>query len=212
MNIYPSLMVVPEQDLKKEIQLLSPHCAGFHIDIMDGIFVPTTFWYDAEQVNEVVKLAQRVWIHLMVQNPQAFYHQLELPSGSMVSFHIESNVDSFAFSKIIKEKNQRVSLAIKPKTPIAEIIPFLNVVDHVLIMSVEPGQSGQSFLEDTYKKIDELVAVRNEYQMDFAIGVDGGIGAVNIQCLAQQGINDCAVATGIFGKEDHVAALRELQK
>lgn len=211
MNIYPSLMVVPEQDLKKEIQLLAPHCAGFHIDIMDGIFVPNNMWYNPEQVNEIVRLAQKVWIHLMVQKPEPFYSQLELPHGSLVSFHIESDIDIFIFAKIIKEKKQRASMAISPKTAIKEIIPFLNVVDHVLIMSVEPGFSGQPFLEKTYEKIDELVAYRKKYKVNFDIGVDGGINKNNINSLVLQGIDDVAVGGGIFQHKDPIEALQDLR-
>ena len=211
MNIYPSLMVVPQQDLSKEIKLLAPYCTGFHIDVMDGIFVPDRFWYDVQHINEIIRLAQRVWLHLMVQKPEVFYEQLELSSGSIASFHIESNVDIVSFSKIIREKKQWASLAIKPKTTIAEIIPLLDVVDHVLIMSVEPGLSGQPFLESTYKKIDELIAVRDRFNLNVTIGVDGGINKTNTSRLAQQGTDDCAVATGIFRQPDHVAALLELQ-
>ena len=212
MNIYPSLMVVSEKELEKEIQLLAPYCAGFHIDIMDGVFVPTIFWYDAAVVNKIVKLAHRVWIHLMIQKPDDFYHQLELPADSLVSFHIESEVDIFSFSKIIREKKQRVGLAINPKTPISDIIPFFSVIDHVLIMSVDPGRSGQCFLKATYDKVSELVEYRKIHQMSFAIGIDGGINKNNIGRLVQQGIDDCAVASGIFNDEDHLAALQELQR
>jgi len=212
MNIYPSLMVVPEQELEKEIHLLAHYCAGFHIDIMDGIFVPTTFWNDPQRVNEIVKIAKRVWMHLMIQKPDAFYQQLCLPNDSLVSFHIESDVDVFEFSKILREKKQRVSLAINPKTPISDIIPFLNVVDHILIMSIDPGQSGQPFLENSFEKIAELIAYRKMQQLHFSIGVDGGINKNNINRLAMQGINDCAIASGIFNDEDHMQALLKLQR
>ncbi len=212
MNIYPSLMVVPEQELEKEIQLLASHCAGFHIDIMDGIFVPTIFWYDAQQVNEVVRLAKQVWIHLMIQKPDVFYQQLELPVDSLVSFHLESNIDVFGFSKTIREKKHEVSLAINPKTPISDVLPFLNVVDHILIMSVDPGRSGQPFLENTFEKISKLVEYRQKRAMDFVIGVDGGINKNNINDLAIQDVDDCAIASGIFSEQNHVRALQELQK
>lgn len=212
MNIYPSLMVVPHQELEKEIKLLAPYCAGFHIDIMDGIFVSDTVWYNSQQVNEMVKYAKRVWVHLMVQNPDVFYDQLELPADSLVSFHIESNIYFFNFLKTIKEKKHRVSLAINPKTAISEVIPFLNAVDQVLVMSVDPGLSGQRFLEATFDKIEELVAHRKKYAQHFSIGVDGGINKNNIHRLALGGVNDCAIAAGIFYEEDHVAALQELQK
>ena len=210
MDIYPSLMMVPEQELEKEIKLLTPYCQGFHIDIMDGSFVPNTWWYNAQLVNDIVKLSDRIWIHLMVKKPDVFYVQLELPKGSLVSFHFESDIDIFYFEKIIKEKKQRVSLAINPKTPIKEIIPFLNCLDHVLIMSVEPGLSGQSFLESSIEKIDELVAYRKQLNMHFAIGIDGGVNKNNIHNLVAAGVNDCAVASGIFDQKDHVAALQEL--
>jgi ribulose-phosphate 3-epimerase len=212
MNIYPSLMVVPEQKLEKEISLLASHCAGFHIDSMDGIFVPTIFWHDAAQVNKIIKLAKQVWIHLMIQKPDVFYDQLELPDDSLVSFHIESDVDVFSFSKIIREKKHRVSLAINPKTPISDIIPFLSVMDHVLVMSVNPGRSGQSFLENSFEKIAALVAYRKMQQQHFSIGVDGGINKNNIHLLAMQDVDDCAIASGIFNDEDHVTVLQELQK
>jgi len=212
MNIYPSLMVVLEANLKKEVDALAPYCAGFHLDIMDGIFVPNTFWYNAQQVNEVVKCAQRVWIHLMVENPLSFYDQLFLPDGSLVSFHIESCVDIFSFIKIIKEKNGKASIAIRPKTPISEIVPFLHSIDQVLIMSVDPGFSGQPFLESTFDKILELAAYRQELAMNFAIGVDGGVNKNNIGRLAQLGVNDCAIASGIFDEKDHLIALQNLQK
>jgi ribulose-phosphate 3-epimerase len=212
MNIYPSLMVVPQQELCAAIESLAPYCAGFHLDVMDGIFVADRFWYDADQLNKVIHIAQRVWIHLMVQKPESFYQHLMVPDESLVSFHIESDADIFTFSKIIKEKKQRVSLAMSPKTPITEIIPFLNVIDHVLIMSVEPGHSGKYFLESSYEKIEELMAYRATSKMNFAIGVDGGINQSNIIRLAQQGINDCAIATALFGQRDHLGTLQELRK
>src|SRR5438477_12942933 len=95
------------------------------------------------------------WIHLMVEKPASFYENLSLPFNTLVSFHIESNVDVFRFIKTIKEKKHRVSIAIRPKTPVAEIIPFLNAVDQILLMSVDPGFSGQQFLDNTYERLAE---------------------------------------------------------
>jgi ribulose-phosphate 3-epimerase len=212
MNIYPSLMIVPAQELEKEIQLLAPYCAGFHIDIMDGIFVSNVFWYDPAQINKVVKLAKRVWIHLMIQKPDDFYQQLDLPVGSLVSFHLESNIDVFGFAKTIREKKHRVSLAINPKTPISDIVSFLNVIDHALIMSVDPGRAGQSFLENSFEKIAELITYREKHTLHFSMGIDGGVNKNNINRLAKLDVNDCAVATDIFNDEDHMQALLELQR
>ena len=212
MNIYPSLMIVPESDLRKEIELLAPYCTGFHLDIMDGLFVSTQHWNDAHKVNTIVKLMRSAWLHLMVENPAVFYDQLFLPAESLVSFHIESDVDIFNFIKTIKEKNNKVSIAMRPKTPISQIFPFLNVIDQVLVMSVDPGFSGQPFLESTFDKILELVAHRKKYEMQFKIGVDGGVNKNNSNRLALQGVDDCAIASGIFGQKDHLAALQDLKR
>lgn len=212
MNIYPSLMAADQSNLKKEIEVLAPYCAGFHIDVMDNVFVPNLLWNNAHEVNGIIKIAQSIWLHLMVENPAAFYEQLFLPIGSVVSFHIESNVDIFDFLKIIREKKHQVSIAIRPKTPISRIVPFLNIVDQVLLMSVEPGFSGQPFLESSFDRLFELVAYRNQHNAHFRIGVDGGVAQENINRLATQGADDCAIATAIFKTQDHVAALQKLQE
>jgi ribulose-phosphate 3-epimerase len=205
-------MAADQSNLKKEIELLQSHCAGFHLDIMDGKFVSNRFWNDPDEVSKIVKMIKnQVWIHLMVEKPEIFYEQLELSAGSLVSFHIESNVDIFDFIKTIKEKKHRASLAMRPKTPIEQIVPFLNIVDQVLVMSVEPGFSGQRFLESSFEKITELVKYRQKYGVHFAVGVDGGVNKNNIKPLAELGINDVAIATAIFKADDHANALQKLQ-
>lgn len=204
-------MVVDKADLKKEIDSLQPFCAGFHLDVMDNIFVPNLCWNNPDEINNLVKMIKnQVWIHLMVQKPADFYEQLVLPTGSLVSFHIESDIDVFALSKIIREKKHRVSLAMRPKTAAEEIVPFLNIVDQILIMSVEPGQAGQRFLESSFEKITMLVNYREKHTMNFKIGVDGGVNKNNIDRLVELGVNDVAIATAIFDEEDHVGTLQKL--
>lgn len=206
-------MAAPQQNLKKEIELLQPHCAGFHLDIMDGKFVSNIFWNDPKEVNKIIKMIKnQVWIHLMVENPDVFYDQLVLPTGSLVSFHIEQKINIDLFLKTIKEKKHKVSLAMRPKTAVGQIVPFFDVVDHILVMSVELGFSGQRFLESSFEKISELVKYRQKYNAHFEVGVDGGINKNNIKSLAELGINDVAVAAGIFGEKDSLSALDKLQK
>lgn len=210
-HIYPSLMAADPLSLKNEIEMLEPYCAGFHIDVMDNVFVPNTTW-DADEVNAIAKMAKLVWVHLMVENPELFYATLLLPVDSIVSFHIESKTDVFKFIKIIREKKHKVSIAISPKTPISRLLPFLQYLDQVLLMSVEPGFSGQPFLTSTIDRLIELVGYRKEYNAIFRIGIDGGINTTNIKTVVEEGADDCAVATAIFQKHDHVAALQQLQE
>lgn len=210
-SIYPSLMAVDPLNVENEIKLLEPYCAGFHLDVMDNSFVPNITW-DAHTVNVIAQQVKHAWVHLMVQKPAVFYDTLSLPVGSIVSFHIETEVDVFEFIKTIKEKKHQVSIAISPKTPVSRLLPFLVHIDQVLLMSVEPGFSGQPFLESSFEKIAELVALAEKYNFNFRIGCDGGIDATNIKMLVEKGVDDCAIATAIFQQHDHVAALQQLQE
>ena len=210
-NIYPSLIAANQQHLENEITLLEPYCTGFHLDVMDNIFVPNNA-LSVDTVNNIAQKAKLVWLHLMVENPDAFYTQFFLPTDSIISFHIESKIDVISFSKIIREKKQKVSIAINPKTPLERIVSFLGIVDQILVMSVNPGFSGQPFLKNSFEKIATLVEYRQEQKKFFRIGVDGGIDATNIQQLVEMGIDDCAIGSGIFKHQDSVVALHQLQK
>lgn len=212
MRIYPSLMVVDPVNLENEIQLLQPYCAGFHLDVMDNKFVPNIA-LSIETVNHIARVVDKpVWVHLMVENLNEFYTQLFLPNGSVVSFHIESEVDVDRFVKIIREKKHKPSIAIKPKTPLDQIFPFCDIVDQVLLMSVEPGFSGQPFLSESISRLEKLISYRKKHNYAFSIGIDGGINKDNIKIVSEKGVDDCAIASGIFKQPDHLLALHQLEE
>src|SRR6266404_2787846 len=156
-NIYPSLMAVDPSHVEDEIKLLEQYCAGFHLDVMDNRFVHNSA-LSIDAVNNIAKMSSKlVWLHLMVEKPDQFYAQIFLPHDSLISFHIESEIDVEQFVKTIREKKHKPSIAISPKTPVSRIVPFLNIVDHILLMSVEPGFSGQPFLPESISRLEELV-------------------------------------------------------
>lgn len=203
-------MGVDQSQLEELLCVLRPHCAGFHLDVMDNIFVPNTTW-DADAVNDIVqKAACKVWVHLMVEKPELFYEKLILPVDSIVSFHIESNVIIFNMIKRIREKKHRSSVAISPKTPISKIFSFASIIDQILIMSVEPGFSGQPFLPEVLPKIDDLARYRREGNFSFRLGIDGGVNKTNIGMLAEKGVDDFSISAGIFNEKDPIEALHEL--
>jgi ribulose-phosphate 3-epimerase len=212
MQIYPSLMVVDSSHFEDEIKLLEPYCAGFHLDVMDNKFVRNSA-LSIDAVNTIANIVHKpVWLHLMVEKPDEFYDALFLPNDSFVSFHIESEIDVEKFVKIIREKKHKPSIAINPKTALERIVPFLHVVDQVLLMSVEPGFSGQPFLQESVFRLDQLIAYRKKYDNVFRIGIDGGINKDNIKTVFEKGVDDCAIASGIFKQPDHLVALHELQE
>src|SRR5690606_16721529 len=177
--IYPAVIRFNSTE-KRKLEQLKKICKRVHIDVMDNIFVPNVS-SAVDVVNDYIEKNNFfVWIHLMVELPLAYHQQLELPANSIVSFHIESSVDVFKMIKSIKEKKQLASIAISPKTPISEVISYVNVVDQILVMSVEPGFSGQPFLNEVLEKIEGLNNYRQEANLKFRIAVDGGVNKNNI--------------------------------
>ncbi len=211
-HIFPSLISADPLNLQKEIELLDPHTDGYHLDVMDNHFVPNLTW-GPMIINAIAKTTRRkLWVHLMVDNPMDWDALLFIPPGSIFSFHFETKKEIPRLIKKIKEKKWEASLAINPKTPVEEIFPILGVLDQVLLMSVEPGFSGQSFLKAVMKKLDKLSAYRQTSGLNFRIGMDGGINAQNITQLAQKGVDDFAIAASIFHQADRAAALQGLKK
>ncbi len=210
-KIYPSLIDADPCNLQAEIEKLDPHVDGYHIDIMDNHFVPN-LTFGAAVVNRIAQCTKNpLWVHLMVTDPIQWDNLLFMPKGTIFSFHFEATVEISRFIRQLHEKKYQASLAINPKTPVEEIFPILNALDHVLVMSVEPGFSGQPFLKETVEKVEKLAAYRQTSNLQFRIGMDGGIGKDNIKMLRQKGVDDFAVAAAIFRQSDPIAALKELK-
>lgn len=212
-NLYPSLISADLLNLQRDISLLEPYCAGFHCDVMDFNFVPNLTLGPAVVNAIATATTKKIWVHLMIKDPDKMIERLMLPPESIVSFHIETEINIPDTIKHIQEKNWVPSLAINPKTPIAESYKFLEQrLPHILLMSVSPGFSGQKFIPETIAKINELVAYKNREKLEFNIGMDGGINASNIALLANHGVDDLAIASGIFGASDPVAQIQELNQ
>ena len=125
--LYPSLLAADGNSLDKVVRQLETIAPGFHIDIMDNRFVPNT-GISVEKTNTIAKITYRqLWVHLMVEEPESYLNQLQLPADSIVTFHIESRNQSKMMINKILEKKWLPGIAIKPKTGIDEIFPFLGV-------------------------------------------------------------------------------------
>jgi len=208
--IYPSLMVADQLNLQNEINRLDRYCEGYHIDIMDGHFVPNVT-FGPLVVNAIARSTyKKIWVQLLVETPSDWLDQLFLPVDSIVTFHIESEGEKIKTIDRIKKKNWWPSIAINPKTNVDEVFTYLDMVDQVLIMSVAPGFSGQEFLPDMISKVDQLVGYRQTSGLRFRISMDGGIDKNNIVTLKDHGVDDFVIGSGIFKSEDPVERLKEL--
>lgn len=209
--IYPSLIAADLLHLGTVIERFDPICDGFHVDIMDNHFVPNLTWGTAF-ANAIARASDKpVWVHLMVDNPEEWLQTLELTPGSTLTFHIENKSKKEQMIRGVKEKNFRASIAINPKTPLDEILPIAHLLDQILIMSVEPGFSGQDFIENSIDKINPLLNFRSKENLDFSIAIDGGVTEKNIHMLSQKGIDEFAASKAIFGAQDPIAAYKTLK-
>ena len=214
MEIYPSLISSDLLNLKQTMQLLDPHCQGYHIDVMDNHFVPNLTWGPAfiKAMSGATKLPLHV--HLMVDDPQKWVDMLDLSKKDLFVFHVEAAGDDKKIAQLIKmvnAKNIPVGIAVNPQTPIESIFDFLPSLAQVLLMSVEPGFSGQEYMSLVEEKIAPLVS-RKQDGLSFKICMDGGINVSNIKKLAGMGVEQFGIASAIFGGDDPVAAIQKLSQ
>ena len=209
-TIYPTLLSLDFLNIQNELEKIDTAAHGYQLDVMDNHFVPN-LTYGPDLVNAVSRFTyKKLWLHLMVDNPNTLLDRFFLQPESIVSFHIESNAKISETIKHIEEKKWLPSIAINPKTPLEEIFPFLPVIHQVLVMSVEPGFAQQEFLPETVDRISKLVGFRQSSKLPFRIGVDGGIKANNIAQVVSEGVDDIAIASEIFMAKDPAKALKEL--
>lgn len=212
MEIYPSLISSNVLNLQSTINQLDSYCDGYHLDIMDDHFVPNLTWGPAfiNAISESTHLPLQV--HLMVDNPAAWVDRLKLCINDCFVFHAEAveHNDALLLINRVKLKKVKVGIALNPTTSIRMIEHLLPQLDHVLVMSVEPGFSGQKFIPSILNKVDELFHIRSTRNFSFKIGVDGGVTHDNIALLAQHHVDVVGVASAIFFKPNPLEALQDL--
>ena len=215
MKICPSLISSDLLNLKNTLNLLNEHSDGYHLDVMDDHFVPNLTWGPAF-VNAISVAAKGLplHVHLMVDNPCGWIDRLDLKDKDYFIFHIEAVANLIVAEQLIKKvrdaKGVKVGIALNPKTRIDSIFKILSSLDHVLVMSVEPGFSGQKFMVYVLDKVKELKRIRESKNLSFEIGMDGGVGFDNIKKLAELGVDVVGVASAIFSQPDPVKAFVEL--
>lgn len=160
---------------KTIMQIENTSANYIHVDLMDGGFVPTKNF----TINEVTRLLKNhekpLDIHLMTFDPLIYINDLAKLKPKYITFHLEATKDIVKTIELIKRNNIKVGLSIKPNTDILELMPYLTLIDLVLIMSVEPGQGGQKFIYTSVDKLQDLLKIRKENNLNFKISMDGGI-------------------------------------
>ena len=211
-KIAPSVLSADYANFETELKKLEASGAEYaHLDVMDGHFVPNIS-FGAGVVASMRPHSKMVFdCHLMVSNPEHHIEEFARAGADIISIHAEATPHIHGALQKIRAAGVKPSVVINPGTPVEAIKNVLNLVDQVLVMTVNPGFGGQAFLPETMGKIRELVALREANQLNFDIEVDGGIDDKTIQLAREAGANIFVAGSYVFkGDVSHqVQTLRD---
>jgi len=213
MNILsPSLLAADFMNLEKELQEITDGGAKYlHIDVMDGHFVPSIS-FGMPLINSVRKKTELLFdVHLMITNPERYIEDFAKCGADIITVHAESTAHLNRVITQIKELGLKAGVAINPATPLSVLEYVLEYVDMVLVMTVNPGFGGQTYIENSTKKIHDLRKMINERHLNIDIEVDGGIKLHNVKEVMDAGANIIVAVSAVFNEDTFSNASRFLE-
>ena len=211
--IFPSILTADFLHLEKEIVMLNTSDADLiHLDIMDGVFVPNlTFGFPV--IRQIRKISKKpLDVHLMIVHPDRYLEEYRDAGADWLTVHYETCPHLHRTVQQIRELGMKPAVSVNPHTDVALLEPVLGDLNMVLVMTVNPGFGGQSFIEASYAKIRKLKKMITAAGADTLIQVDGGVGPDNLGDLIAAGVDVFVVGTTIFSAPDPLQMIAKLKK
>jgi ribulose-phosphate 3-epimerase len=183
----------------------------FHLDIMDGVFVPNLS-YGFPVVEAIASMAKKpLDVHLMIVNPEKYVQRFAQVGADMISFHLNAAENPDEVLALIRENGAKAGLVINPDIPVESLFPHLKNCDYILLMSVFAGFGGQKFIEDTYQRISTLKAEIIRQGLEIPIEVDGGVSSANAAALVEAGAEILVAGSAVFKAESPKAMIEAMR-
>ena len=214
-KVSPSILSADFVNLERDIRALSPAGADYvHVDVMDGLFVPN-ITIGIPVVAAIRKITELpLDVHLMIDRPIRYVDDFCKAGSDILTVHVEADTEknTLAALKRIRENGVRAAISVKPKTPAEAVLPFLPYCDLILVMTVEPGFGGQSFMEDMMPKLRKIRTFIDAQKPDCELEVDGGINEITARICREHGANVLVAGSAYFKHPDKKEFVRKLKE
>ena len=205
MKVSPSILSADFVNLERDIRALEPAGADYvHIDVMDGIFVPN-ITIGIPVVEAIRRISNLVLdVHLMIDRPIRYVERFCKAGADLVTVHVEADTEENTLEALrrIKACGVKAGVVVKPKTPAEAVLPFIDLCDLILVMTVEPGFGGQSFMADMMPKVTKIRQYINERKPECELEVDGGVNQQTGKVCAEAGANVLVAGSAYFKAQD----------
>ena len=212
MILAPSILAADFANLQRDVEMVNQSQADwFHIDIMDGVFVPNIS-YGMPVLDAINRFAKKpLDVHLMIIDPDRYISTFKALGSEILTVHYEACTHLHRTIQTIKSEGMKAGVALNPHTPVSVLEDVIKDIDLILVMSVNPGFGGQSFIENTYKKIRQAKELISSTNSNVLIEVDGGVSDKNAQKLINSGADALVAGSFIFNSENPKNVIKNLK-